>query len=164
MAENKKKRSNRRSPAPEKIPDFDDEDLEDMPSGLTKAELERYYIDKVVDLAKALPWKEIVLSGVFTYAWWKAYGQGKYPTKDDIVLGALYGFTIPDALQGGVAANAYAIAALSALGIGLIPKELPQAVIDSWMDGADIVQSLLNIASLGTLFNPPGDVPPDTNG
>lgn len=83
-----------------------------------KRELEKYYTDKLTEIAKSLPWDKLILSGVFTYAWYKAYG-GKTPTLQDLMLGIYYGFTIPPALEGGVVANSYAVAALGYLGVGL---------------------------------------------
>lgn len=101
----------------QKNEDHDDDDYGKL-TREQKIELERYYTDKMVEVAKALPWDKLILSGVFTYAWYKAYG-GKRPTLQDLALGIYYGFTIPPALEGGIVANSYAVAALGYLGVGL---------------------------------------------
>lgn len=113
-------------PKPIEIPDDDSAFVDEM--------LEEIDDDKLIAFLKTLPMREMILSLVFAYAWKKAYG-GKTMTKDDIILGLYYGFTIPPALEGGIVANGYAVAALSALGIGLVPgmetAESRQSIIDS---------------------------------
>ena len=79
-------------------------------------ELQKIHTQGMYDVLGALPWKNIVLSGLFTAAWMKAYGNSF--TFGDLALGITYGFTIPDALRGGLFANLYAGGAMAVLGAG----------------------------------------------
>lgn len=99
-----------------KIIEYDPDD----PLTWSEDHMNKYILDKVTEIAKTMPWDKVVLSTIFIYAHWKAYGQGPLPTMGDVMLGIVYAMTIPEALQGGLAANAYAIGALSALAIGVI--------------------------------------------
>ncbi len=82
--------------------------------------------------------EKLILSGLFTYAWWQAYGKDF--SKNDLLLGITYGFTIPPALKGGVLANTYALGALAILGVGFIPDEI-------W----DTIESTVSEAVPGTI-------------
>lgn len=93
----------------------------DDPETWSDAQMNKYIIDSVKDIGMNLPWDKIALSAIFIYGHWKAYGAGRLPTVGDVMLGVMYALTIPPALQGGVVANGYAVAALGYLGIGLIP-------------------------------------------
>ncbi|GAI92840.1 unnamed protein product [marine sediment metagenome] len=100
---------------------------------------ENYYIEKAIEVAKVLPWKEILLSGVLMYGW-KEAGDNKEITVADVLLGIIGGFTLEDALRGGIAANAYAVGYLSSLGVtslgtsGVLDdvSKLPELVVKSF--------------------------------
>lgn len=101
---------------------------------------DKYIVDQVLSIAKNLPYDKIVLCSIFTYAWWKAYGEGDRPTKGDVMLGVMYGLTIPPALQGGTVANSYAVSLLSALGVGLVKDDLLNKI------PIDEVEAVLKVA------------------
>jgi len=90
-------------------------------------ELRKLYIEKTGDIIASLTWEKLILSGLFTYAWWKAYGD-EFKVSD-IALGFAYGFSIPDALRGGIIANTYALGALAVLGVGFIPGDVIDDII-----------------------------------
>lgn len=79
-------------------------------------------VDKLTALGQVS--EKIWGTALFTFAWWKAYGSGPLPTTQDVILGALYAFTVPEALRGGILANSYALGVLAALGVGFIPDEV----------------------------------------
>lgn len=110
----------------------------DDPDTWSEAQMGKYIIDQVMVIAEKLPMDKIILSAVFTYAWWKSYGGGNLPTMGDVMLGITYAFTIPEALKGGNVANAYAIAMLSALGLGLVDGDKGKGFISSLFSGINI--------------------------
>ena len=102
----------------------------DDPETWSDAQMNKYIVDSVKDIGLVMPWKEIALSALFTYGYWKAYGAGPLPTKEDVLLGVFHAMTIPPALQGGIIANAYAVGLLSTLGIGLMGGDIAQKMAD----------------------------------
>lgn len=79
---------------------------------------EEYVLDRFSAFFDKLDPQAVVLSLIFIYGLWKGYGATKLPTKADVLLGITLGLTVPDALKGGIVANAYATAALGAVGAG----------------------------------------------
>lgn len=79
--------------------------------------------------------EKLILTTVFVYLWWRSYGKGRFPTKNDVLLGVVYAFTVPEALRGGTLANAYALAVLSALGVGFIPLDDIAEMFGGMVDG-----------------------------
>lgn len=114
----------------------------DDPENWTDAQMDKYIIDKITEVSKNMPWDTVILSLVFTYAWWRAYGQGPLPTKGDVMLGITYAVTIPKALTGGEVAAGFAIVALETLTIGIIT---PPEVMSSAKDAISIIVDPLQI-------------------
>lgn len=119
-------------------PEYDPND----PDTWTDSQMNKYIMDKVADIGSRLPWDKIVLATVFTYGHWRAFGKTKLPTKGDIILGIIYAMTIPEALRGGVAANAYALGALGYLGLGVL---IPGDYFDKMLKG-DITSNVPSAA------------------
>lgn len=97
-------------------------------------------VEHYIGILEALPLKETILSLLFIYAWKEAYG--KQFRGSDIILGIVYGFTIPDALQGGTFANSYALGALAILGVGFLPEDVKDLIGD--VSSGDIVRDALD--------------------
>ena len=79
-------------------------------------EAQQYYGEMVSRVLVALPWKEIILGGVFAWCW-KEGGKDKSWRVNDIILGLIGGFTLPSALQGGWISGGWAAGYLTAIGI-----------------------------------------------
>lgn len=99
----------------------------DNPDTWSDDQVNKYIVDAIRDISHNMPWDKVVLSLVFTYGHWRAFGKTKLPTKGDVILGIIYAMTIPEALQGGTVANSYALGALSYLGLGVL-------VPGDWLD------------------------------
>lgn len=127
------------------------------PDTWSDSQMNKYIIEKVQEISSNLPWESIVLSGIFTYGHWKAYGAGPLPTKGDVMLGVVYALTIPPALKGGTVANTYAVGALGVLAAGLaiqpsMIEEIKDSIIDAGEEAANapenFVDSVSNVADI----------------
>jgi len=104
------------------------------------------------EVLKGLPWEFILMSALFTFLQWRAWGKGKYPTTTDIILGMAYAYTIPPALRGSTPANAYALAILLELGIG--QPEILNLIMDipaSYDRATDNMHNIVNFMDTDTV-------------
>lgn len=106
---------------------------DDDPADWSDERWAKYFLDRSFSIAERLPWDKILTSILFYYLWRKAYGKSSSfeEKKHDLALGFLYGFTVPEALKGGLLANTYALGLLGALGAGFIPND----VLDEFAEG-----------------------------
>ena len=122
--------------------DFEDDgnfDLTDIEGTINRL------ISEGLKLAGSPAGEKLIMSGLFTLAWWKAYGDDFQ--MNDLYLGIAYGFTVPDALRGGVLANSYALGALSILGVGFLPDEILDWLKDKAGEaGEQVVKGAENVA------------------
>lgn len=65
--------------------------------------------------------EKLILSGALIWAW-KEVGADKKLRPGDVLLGLIGGFTLGDALRGGLLANIYAAGYLSTLGLTAVPE------------------------------------------
>lgn len=114
-----------------------------------------WIMEQFADLFKALPWDIVIMAIIYTYGWWKAYGTGPTPTRGDVMLGIAYATTIPAALQGGIIANGYAVAALGTLVAGIKVDDIQKARPDLTVEEIvmQITAPALNEEYFPTVFN-----------
>ena len=127
-----KKKGRTKEPKPEYIELDEDED--ELPS-FAKEILGDVDNAEIYALLRSLPYKEMILSLVMAYAWKKAYGDSGGWKIDDIMLGILYGFTLPSALSGSEVGAAFAVGELQVLLAGFIPENIRSSVLDYVKEG-----------------------------
>lgn len=93
------------------------------PKKLSDDEVMDIYRQYAKEILGNIDYKFVLSASVYTFLWWRAYGAGKLPTKEDVLLGIVYALTVPEGLKGGILANTYALSVLAALGVGFIPPD-----------------------------------------